>query len=256
MVDVWIPGAYRDPGLNSGYRLGRSSMDQMLAHASVGYDSRNIGRNGYFNLLVHQDVWRENGCTQYAEMDAITWHAFEPHRLHGPGVEFERYVTGGINAEGLSNFEDLTPNQIEWGKRIVDYCAELGISPTIYNGPRYETAGWRGWVNHHDVDSSRSDGLTSVEWNLLVAGSSVTEPEQEGGLMWAVYYRNVDGTTTFIHGIGAVVAFRLVGAPVAPYGLPMAELNYIGFSFGGVTTKMVSPTIGDNLEKVSAKLLV
>ncbi len=255
MADVWLPGAYRNPGLNADYRLGRSSMDQAFAHATVGHDSRLRGEDGYFNLLVHQDSWRENGCTQYAQMDSITWHAFEPHRLRGGGVEFERYVTGGINAEGLSNFEDLTPNQIEWGKRIIDWCAELGITPILYNGPRYETVNWRGWVNHHDVDDSRSDGLTGVEWNLLVAGSSVTEPEQEGGLMWAVYYGNVDKTVTFIHGIGAVVAFRLIGKPVEPFGLPMAELNYIGFNFGGITTKMVSPAIGDNLEKASAKLL-
>lgn len=80
-------------------------------------------------------------------------------------------------------------------------------------------------------------------------------PDQESTLMWAVYYGNIDGSVTFIHGIGAVVAFRLIGQPVAPYGLPMRELDYIGFSFAGVTTKLVTPGVGDNLEKASAKLL-
>lgn len=252
MPDVWLPGVTRKPGQNAGYERGRSAMDQMIAHASVGYDSRPIGMNGFFNILVHREVSRENGCTQYAEIDAVTIHAFEPHRLRGPGVEFERYITGGMNDEGLSNFQELTPNQIEWGKRIVDFCVEWDIPAVLFDGPRYRTENYRGWVNHKDVDRTRSDGLTRAEWDLLVPAVS---PQEEGGLMWAVYYGNLNGSVTFIHGIGAVVAFRLIGQPVGDYGLPMNELNHIGFSFGGVTTKMVDPTVGDNLEKASAKLV-
>lgn len=253
MPDVWLPGAYRDPGVNAGYRNGRCRLERPLAHATVGSDSRGVGKRGYFNLLVHRDESRENGCTQYAEIDAVTWHSFEPHRLFGFGVEFERLTTGGMNDEGLSNFEDLTQNQIVWGRRIVDFAHEHGVPANLYDGPRYQVDGYHGWVNHKDVDPSRSDGLTRAEWSLV--SSTTPSPEQDGGLMWAVYYQNIDGSVTFIHGIGTVVAFRLIGQPVAPYGLPMKELDYIGWSFGGVTTKLVNPATGDKLEKASKNLL-
>lgn len=252
MTDLWLPGAHIDPGVNAGYANGRSSMQQMVAHATVGSDSRGVGRRGYFNFLVHRDADRENGCTQYAEINAVTWHAFEPHRLRGPGVEFERLVTGGINDEGLSTFEDLTPNQIEWGHRIVEFAAEHGIVIDLYEGPRFQTDGWAGWVNHKDVDPSRSDGLTRAEWNLIVGheSSAAGDNTQESGLMWNVYYDNIDGTVSFLHGIGSLVAFKVVGQPRA-YGLPLDELNYIGFNVNGITTRKVTPDIGFALEKTS-----
>lgn len=171
MPDQWLPGAHQDRGVNAGYRLGRCSPGRPLAHATVGTDSRGVGKRGYFNILVHRDASREGGCTQYAEWDAKTWHAYEPERSFGPGVEFERLVTGGLTDEGLSTFEYLTDNQIEWGKRILDFAESWGAPKNLYDGPRYQAGGHNGWVNHKDVDASRSDGLTRAEWNLLVAGS-------------------------------------------------------------------------------------
>jgi len=253
MPDLWLPGAYIDKGVNAGYKNGRCQMIRPVEHATVGSDSRGVGRRGYMNFLVHREASRENGCTQYAEIDSVTWHSFEPHRLFGPGVEYERLTTGGMNAEGLSNFEDLTENQIEWGKRIHAFCHEWGVPLDLYNGPRYEVDGWFGWVNHKDIDPSRSDGLTRAEWNLMVPSGPTSEGD--GGLMWNVFYGNLDGTVTFIHGIGAVVAFRLVGRPVGMFGLPMGELDYIGFNVNGMNTRLVTPEVGNKLEKASAKLL-
>lgn len=252
MPDVWLPGAHRNPGRNAGYRLGRNSMEKPVLHATVGSDSRRIGEDGYFNLLVHQSADRENGCTQYAEIDAVTWHAFEPHRLRGFGVEFERRVVGGLNDEGLSNFEDFTPNQIEWGKRIVTFAAEWGVPIDLFNGPRFETEGHRGWVNHKDVDPSRSDGLTRAEWNLITAGSPVGgTSETEGGLMWNVIYGNLDGSVTFLHGIGNLIVFKIVGRPHPQFGVPLDELNFIGFNLNGIPTRGVTPAVGFELEKLS-----
>ena len=128
MPDVWLPGATRDPGRNSGYNSGRSAMVRTVAHYTVGSDSRNVGRDGYFHWLVHRDASREGGCTQYAETDAITWHAADPGNPYGPGIEWERNTTGGMNAEGLSNAEPLTANQRSWGAHIIDHLAEWGIS--------------------------------------------------------------------------------------------------------------------------------
>jgi hypothetical protein len=145
-------------------------MVRAVAHYTVGADSRAIGRDGYFHWLVHRDESREQGCTQYAETSAVTWHAADAGNPYGPGIEFERQVIGGLNAEGLSEAEPLTPNQIAWGSRLVDHLAAWGIAPELYAGERYGAAGWVGWVNHRDLDSDRSDGLTRAEWALLTGG--------------------------------------------------------------------------------------
>jgi hypothetical protein len=176
MADVWLPGAHIDRGTNAGYNSGRSQMIRAVAHYTVGADSRSVGRNGYFHFLVHKDASRENGCTQYAEVDAVTWHAAAAGNPYGPGVEWERNVTGGVNDEGLSNAEDLTPNQVEWGTRIVDFFAEWGIPVDLYDGPRYGGGGHHGWINHHDIDSQRTDGLLRAEWDLIVGGGGPPLP--------------------------------------------------------------------------------
>jgi N-acetylmuramoyl-L-alanine amidase len=186
MVDVWLPGAYRDPGRNAGYNSGRSQMIRTVAHYTVGNDSRNSGRDGYMHFLVHKDASRENGCTQYAEIDAITWHAADQGNPYGPGIEWERMTTGGQNDEGLSNADPLTDNQIEWGNQIVAFCAEWGITAELYDGPRFggdvmPGGGYVGWVNHHDIDDQRTDGLLRAEWDLITGAA----PAGGDGIDWA-----------------------------------------------------------------------
>jgi hypothetical protein len=171
MADVWLPGAYRDPGVNAGYNAGHSQMIRTVAHYTVGNDSRNTGRDGYMHFLVHKDASRENGCTQYAEIDAITWHAADAGNPYGPGIEWERMTTGGQNDEGLSNADPLTDNQLAWGAKIIEFCAEWGIPAELYDGPRFEYGNWAGWINHHDIDDQRSDGLLRYEWDQMCGGA-------------------------------------------------------------------------------------
>lgn len=171
MPDVWLPGAHRNPGQNAGYKAGRNRMEIAVAHYTVGADSRGVAERGFFHFLVHRDASREGGCTQYAEVDAITWHA-AAWNDDGPGTEYERLTTGGYNDEGLANAQPLTENQIAWGARIVAFLAEWGIPPVLYDGPRYGSTGWRGWVNHHDLDADRFDGLTRSEWDAVAHGAS------------------------------------------------------------------------------------
>lgn len=182
MPDVWLPGAFRDPGRNAGYKSGHNAMRRAVAHFTVGSDSRNVGKDGYFHWLVHRDASRENGCTQYAEIDAVTWHGYKSGHYDansaGPGIEFERLVTGGINAEGLSDAQPLTPNQIAWGERIVAFCAEWGIPVQLYDGPRYAYGDWAGWINHQALDSDRSDGLLRSEWDAMSTGDDEVTDEQ------------------------------------------------------------------------------
>lgn len=127
---------------------------------------------------MHRSADRENGCTAYAETPAITWHAAE-YNPYGPGIEFERLVTGGLNDEGLSEAEPLTDNQIDWGQRIVAHLAEWGIPVVMYDGPRFHAGGWAGWVNHQALDSQRSDGLTRAEWQQIAGGSAPTPDDDQ-----------------------------------------------------------------------------
>lgn len=191
MPDVWLPGVHIDPGVNAGYNAGRSSMTRAVAHYTVGNDSRGTGRAGYCHWVVHKDASREGGCTQYAEIDAVTWHGANAGNPYGPGIEWERMTTGGTNDEGLSNADPLTPNQIEWGGRIVAFCAEWGILDLLYGGPRYggdvmPGGNWCGWVNHHDIDDQRTDGLLRAEWDLIAAGGAVEPALQEEDTMIAI----------------------------------------------------------------------
>jgi hypothetical protein len=175
MPDVWLPGVQREAGFNAGYTNGRTTMERAVAHFTVGYDSRGGGRDGYYNFLVHRDASREGGCTQYAEVDALTWHAGDIGNPYGPGIEWERMTTGGVNDESLSNAEPLTDNQLAWGERIIAFLAEWGIPAQLYDGARYEYGDWRGWINHHDLDSDRSDGLLRAEWDAMVSHRFVSE---------------------------------------------------------------------------------
>ena len=227
MPDPWLPGAHRDPGRNAGYNSGRSTMDRAVAHYTVGSDSRNVGKDGYFHWLVHRDASREGGCTQYAEIDAITWHAADAGNPYGPGIEFERNTTGGMNDEGLSNAEPLTQNQVEWGARIVDFCAEWGIPDVMYNGPRYGAGGWRGWVNHQAIDSSRSDGLTQNEWQAISSGGGSPEVStpQEEDVMYIAIGNAVMGRIAFTVDGGYRIGDYFTGPSVA-FNIPQDAIDW------------------------------
>lgn len=197
MPDPWLEGAYRDPGVNAGYNAGHNQMVRAVAHYTVGQDSRSVGRNGYFHFLVHKDASRENGCTQYAEVDAMTWHAADAGNPYGPGVEWERMTTDGVNDEGLSNADPLTENQLEWGERIIAFLAEWGIPVQLYDGPRYAYGDWNGWINHMAIDSARSDGLRRAEWDYMCGGGGpepVAAPEDDD--MFVAVYNGPDHTKT------------------------------------------------------------
>jgi hypothetical protein len=241
MPDVWLPGAWRDYGACANYQGGWNRLELAVSHFTVGADSRGIGRRGYFHWLVHQDAGRENGCTQYAPINAATWHAGGSSSMpdanqRGPGIEFERRVTGGYNDDGLANAEPLTDNQIVWGQRIVDFCAEWGIAPVMYDGPRYGAGGWRGWVNHHDLDRDRYDGLTNGEWAAIIGGTTQPDPTKQ---------RNGDSV---LYVIGSVIED---GRPDAGQvltvlydtvsGVECARLNEPSgaFGFGGVASSWI-----------------
>lgn len=94
---------------------------------------------------------------QYAGLDEMTWHA-GPWNPYGPGIEFER----------LTADEPLTPDQEFWGGVIaVILNRDYGIPLEHYQGPRFQGGGFRGFINHGDLDDQRSDGVTQGEFELM-----------------------------------------------------------------------------------------
>jgi hypothetical protein len=62
----------------------------------------------------------------------------------------------------------MSPSQVEWTSKIVHWLAdEWGVPLNFYQGPRFESAGFRGSINHGDLDDQRTDGLTLEEWQAV-----------------------------------------------------------------------------------------
>ena len=140
MPDPWYPPAIRDPGVNAGYRAGRTSMRLAVCHWTVGIDSRPVGRRGYFTFLVARD----GRVFQHAEADALTWHAGTANP-YGPGIEVEYYEPHDGPTVFTDAARDATAALVRW---LVD---EWGIPAVYYSGPRIDPSGFTGFLAHGSV---------------------------------------------------------------------------------------------------------
>src|SRR5262245_40716424 len=99
-------------------------MRTVVCHYTVGRNSTGIGTQGYFQFLVARD----GRVQQFAEADAVCWHAGDPWNGRGPGVEVE-YLPG-------ADAELWTPEQEQSVARLCDWLKGLGIIDAFYDGPR------------------------------------------------------------------------------------------------------------------------
>lgn len=161
-----MPGAVWDPGLNAGYRRGRTSMQTVKVHCTAGNNSYGICKD---QGLIQWLFPYEGPPWQFAEADAWCFDS-GPYNGWGPGFEIERPVTGGLIRPGLSEFRDLSDNQVHWLGELVHWLHdEWGFRIDLYAGPRYGcSADFGGFVNHGDIESQRSDGVTVGEWAAIV----------------------------------------------------------------------------------------
>jgi hypothetical protein len=154
------PGAIWRPGRNAGYTAGRNRMRLCVCHFTVGRDSTAIGDRGYFHFLVARD----GTVTQFAEADALTWHAGTANQW-GPGIEVE-YLPGYDD-------ELWTPAQREATARLCEWLIGLGIPDNFYDGPRIDPSGFTGFLTHRSVQ--QPDGHSDW-WPEL---PRVTSPEED-----------------------------------------------------------------------------
>jgi hypothetical protein len=150
-----FPGAVWRPGVNAGYRAGRSTMFTAVCHYTVGRDSRPIGDRGYFNFLVSRD----GTVTQFAEADAVTWHAGNWNG-RGPGIEVE-YLPGVDDEVFTDAARDACGELVRWlGSTIpLDY----------YDAARINT--WHGFIAHGSLiqsGDSHTDSWPRSDWDQMV----------------------------------------------------------------------------------------
>jgi hypothetical protein len=177
MPDPWFPGAIVDLGINAGYARGHNNMALIKLHYTVGTDSRALIRN---KGLAQWLMPKTGPPIQFAEADAYCFDS-GPYNDDGPGIEWERLPTGEYERPGLQLAEPLTVDQTEWGGRLLHWLHdEWGVPLELYAGPRFQATatGFRGSVNHGDLDDQRSDGVTRAEWDAMT-GDVMTQEQMD-----------------------------------------------------------------------------
>jgi hypothetical protein len=147
------PGAVWRPGTNAGYRAGRNSMETAVCHYTVGRNSRPIGDRGFFQFLISRD----GEVTQFAEADAVCWHAGDPWNRRGPGIEIEYLDEDTI----------FTDAQLE---ACADLIAWLPIPEVFYDGPR--VGSHVGFITHRSLLQSgdaHHDYWPEEDWAAMTA---------------------------------------------------------------------------------------
>lgn len=154
MPNPRCPYALWNPGVNAGYRAGRNNMSAAVCHYTVGRDSTGIGKQGYFHFLISRD----GRIQQFAEVDAVCWHAGSPWNGRGPGIEVEYLDEPTI----------FTPEAEDAAGALVDWlCEEWGFNHSdFYDGPRTSDA--HSFITHRSL--IQTGDAHSDYWPYLPGG--------------------------------------------------------------------------------------
>ena len=162
MPNPVYPGAVWRPGVNAGYRAGRTPVSAVVCHYTVGRNSSGIGLQGYFQFLVARDGTVE----QYAEADAVCWHGGSPWNGRGPGIEIE-YLPGVDD-------DIFTPAAYDATARLCQWLHDEWLVPfDFYDGPR--VTDHRGFITHRAL--IQTGDAHSDYWPTLPRVGD--EPEQK-----------------------------------------------------------------------------
>lgn len=173
MPNPVYPGALWNPGVNAGYQAGRTTMIDTVCHYTVGVDSTGIGLRGYFHWLVARD----GTIQQFAEADAVTWHAGE-FNPYGPGIEIEYYPD--VDAEVFTAVQRTAcAGLVQW------LSTEWAVPLLYHNGVHDTTPGsWNGFISHRSLIQSEqhSDYWPDTDWAAMV-GETPSPPYPEETMM-------------------------------------------------------------------------
>jgi hypothetical protein len=207
---VWYPSAEQDPGRAAGYALGRTQMVTTVCHFTVGRDSTAIGRDGYFHWLIRRD----GTVVQFAEVDALTWHAGDWNRF-GPGIEVE-YLPGVDDVIFTDAARDACGGLVRW---LID---EWGFPGDYYDGPRIDPV-WHGFIAHKSLlGGDHTDYWPREDWDRMVTPPAPTPKEHD--MVIAI------GKTVYGVAIGFLLSggrvLRLFTGPEGAFGIPTDALDW------------------------------
>lgn len=210
MPNPWYPKAYIAHGAQSGYGNGRSRMRTVVCHFTVGRDSHPIGVRGYFHWLV-----RRNGqIMQYAECDAVTWHAGSWNQ-YGPGIEIE-YLPGEDDEIFTNEARVATADLVQWLHN------EWGFPLDYYDGPRIDPV-WDGFIAHRSLaGGDHTDWWPREDWDRMVAPAPQIE---DGNDMFIATGQTVYGVTLAVLASGGRTLKTFEG-PIGAYGIPQSALDW------------------------------
>lgn len=163
MPEPIYPGATWMPGQNAGYRAGRTPVQSVVCHYTVGANSTPIGMRGYYQFQANRD----GSLYQFAEADAVCFHGGSPWNQRGPGIEVEYHPA----------IHDAlwTPSQEEAVARLVEWLHdEWGVPYDFYDGPR--VAAHRGFITHRSIIQT---GDSHSDWWPYLPRTPEPEPEDD-----------------------------------------------------------------------------
>jgi hypothetical protein len=158
-----MPGLRHDPGDRAGPGVQKNRLEVVKMHYTVGVNSYNLGKAGYFTWLVP----REGTPTQFAPVNNACWDSGEWNDA-GPGIEFEFYEP----KDGPAPQNIVTSSQVGWGGKIARWLHTAhGFPLAFYDGTRVAgTGGWRGFITHRSLIQAEqhTDYITAEQWGRML----------------------------------------------------------------------------------------
>lgn len=166
MPDEWYAQATRMPGAAAGWAKGRTPVNTVVCHYTVGRDSTNIGVQGYFHWLV-----RRNGeIVQFCETSALSWHAGNEGNPLGPGIEVE-YLPGVDDEIFTAEARDACGKLVRW------LISDWGVEATYYDPEqRMPLPLPHGFIAHRSLpNQDHTDCWPRSDWDQMVGSSPSPE---------------------------------------------------------------------------------
>lgn len=222
-----LDGFAWEPGLAAGYIFGRHYFEACVVHFTAGAcgGDRAVGLLGYFPAYIPREADCGPGATQFAEMDATTFHACEAN-TRATGIEFEK----------RTDDVTLTQYQLDKGRAAFQQLIAAGIAATYRDTPddRIPVGGpLSGFVTHRSLRAiacdEHYDGLPQSEIDYMMGTGTGPVGEDFEMLLQATSDSTINPNVT-AGSVWQLGGTMLLAVPTTPPGAALLPLpgNVIG----------------------------